>query len=78
LGERLRALREASGLSQRELADKAGVAISIVCQIEQGRRRQDPRFSTVARIARALGVSLDAFLPPGEPAKHKGGREPRR
>jgi transcriptional regulator with XRE-family HTH domain len=60
IGERLKALRQAAGLSQQALAVAAGLSTSAVFQIEQG-QKADPRFSTVAALAKALGVSLDEF-----------------
>lgn len=58
LAARLRAARDKTGLSQPALADRAGVPVETLRQIEQG-RRPDPRFSTMTLLARALGVSLD-------------------
>ncbi|MEK9146145.1 MAG: helix-turn-helix transcriptional regulator [Elusimicrobiota bacterium] len=49
----LRVLRERRGLSQRELAKRAGVAFRTVQLLEWG--KHDARLSTIARINRALG-----------------------
>jgi len=59
-GKRLRTLREAAGKSQGELADKAGLSRVFVNQLEAGNR--DPSLSTLTRLARALGVKLEALI----------------
>lgn len=58
LGLTLRHAREASGLSVREVARKAGVSPAQVSQIEGGSRKS-PGFVSIARIAMALSLSLD-------------------
>jgi transcriptional regulator with XRE-family HTH domain len=58
-GKRLKQLREAAGLTQEGLARAAGLSTSAVARIEQ--RGKDPAWSTVQRLARALGVALSAF-----------------
>ena len=52
----LRELRIAAGLSQRELAERAGVAAGTVFGLEAGGRHPYPR--TRRRIAAALGVAV--------------------
>jgi transcriptional regulator with XRE-family HTH domain len=59
-GANLRRLRTAAGLTQMELADRAGINFTAVSRLERGDR--DPRLSTVARVARALGVSVAALV----------------
>ena len=51
---RLRPLREREALTQRELADKAGVTQSTVQRLEAG--LQEVRPTTLRKLARALGV----------------------
>jgi transcriptional regulator with XRE-family HTH domain len=58
VGDRLRALRDAAGLTQQQLATAAKLSISVVAQIEQG-KTDDPRLSTLRALAKVLGVSLD-------------------
>src|SRR5262249_55947318 len=68
LARRVRQLREAAGLSQQSLAVAAGLSISVVTQLEQG-KKADQRISTVAALAEALGVTVDELLAePDEPA----------
>jgi transcriptional regulator with XRE-family HTH domain len=50
----LRTVRTAKGLSQKALADRAGITQAAVSMIEAG--LHDPKYSTVLRLAYALGV----------------------
>ena len=61
-GKRVKAAREAAGLSQTDLARLAGIHQSKLPAIEGG--RTDVRISTLRRLARALGISLHSLLPP--------------
>jgi transcriptional regulator with XRE-family HTH domain len=58
-GEVLRKLREAAGLTQEQLADKAGVPIGSIRNYEQGQRL--PGLVAGIRLAKVIGVSVDAF-----------------
>jgi transcriptional regulator with XRE-family HTH domain len=61
-GERLKALREAKGWTQGELAERAGTKTNSVSRLELG--RYVPTWPTVLALAKALGLSsLDEFLP---------------
>jgi transcriptional regulator with XRE-family HTH domain len=55
LGERIRELREARSLSQRELARRAGVDHSYVSKIENG-RTEVPSVDTLRALATVLEV----------------------
>jgi transcriptional regulator with XRE-family HTH domain len=55
--DRLRQIREASGFSQSDLANKMSVHLSRVSDFENN--RSDYKASTVYRYARAMGVPLD-------------------
>jgi transcriptional regulator with XRE-family HTH domain len=83
LAERLKALRKAAGLSQQELASRAGVSMSAVFHAEQG-RKSDLKLSTLLALAGALGMTpgqlVDALTRPaaGGPApKQPRGRKPK-
>jgi transcriptional regulator with XRE-family HTH domain len=73
-GTRLRELREETDppLTQAALAEKAGVSQQLVSALETD--AADPSWSTVQKLARALGVSVGAFDEPGGPKKPKKGR----
>lgn len=57
----LKSLRSAAGLTQSELAQKSGVSYQTVQAIEHGRTTA-PRIATAAKLADALGVTLDALV----------------
>ena len=61
VGATIRRLREARGLSQVALARQATIGRVTLVRIEAG--TQDPTLTTLARIARALGVRLRDLLP---------------
>jgi len=56
----VRGARLAAGLTQRELARRAGVAPSVISRIESGEVKR-PDWSTTERIAAALGRSRAAL-----------------
>jgi transcriptional regulator with XRE-family HTH domain len=60
LGTRLRELRTARGIRQRALAARAGLAPSLVSQIESD--KLTPSLHTLGRLAAALDVPVGAFF----------------
>jgi transcriptional regulator with XRE-family HTH domain len=58
LGRRLQRFRERAGLTQHELAERAGVARTIIANLERG-SRAGITLSNALRIADALGISVD-------------------
>lgn len=56
--DKIRELREARGLSIAQAAESVGLTRFGWYQVESG-RRPDPSFSTMQKIAAALGVTLD-------------------
>ena len=54
IGKNLRRLREDQLLTQAELADRAGIALSSLVRIEND--QVDPRFSSIRKLAHALGA----------------------
>lgn len=56
--------REEAGLSQRELADRAGVAQSEIARIESGNR--EPSIPTLQRIVAGAGLEIRFRLAPSE------------
>lgn len=59
--EAIRVIRMSQGIRQGELARRAGISPSMLNKIEMGGRNAS--IETAAKIARALGVSLDAIAP---------------
>jgi HTH-type transcriptional regulator/antitoxin HipB len=55
-GEGLRALRLRAGLTQEQLAERAGADASYLSQLENGHR--DTRWTTVMRLLRTLDATL--------------------
>ncbi len=64
VGGRLRALRQAGGISLGDLAAEAGIGKGTLSELETGRR--NPTLDTLFAVTTALGVPLSAALPPGE------------
>jgi len=60
VGQRLRALRLARGLSQRELAKRAGVSNAIISLIEQN--RSSPSVGSLKKVLDGLPLSLAEFF----------------
>jgi transcriptional regulator with XRE-family HTH domain len=56
-GQNIRVYRAAKGLSQEDLAEKAGIKRTYIGSIERG--EVDPRLGTVNKVANGLG--MDAF-----------------
>jgi predicted transcriptional regulator len=63
VGEQVRKARQAARLSQRAIAERAGVRQSTVARIEAG--HIDPRWTTVARLLDACGHEAVVALRPG-------------
>jgi ribosome-binding protein aMBF1 (putative translation factor) len=57
LGRQVRELRQAHGLSQRQLAERMGTTQSVIARLEAGGSK--PSISTLERGAAALGTSID-------------------
>jgi transcriptional regulator with XRE-family HTH domain len=61
-GLRLKELREAAGLTQAQLAERAGLHRQGIVKLERGER--EPAWGTVLALVEALGVSCDEFRQP--------------
>ena len=69
----LRSARRRAGITQAELARRAGVQQSVISDYERGKR--DPSLPTLARLVRATGLTLETRL--GQPsAARRGMRGP--
>lgn len=62
LGVTLRTAREKQNLTQRELAERLGMSVRTIIQAERG--HSNPKFETVALLAKELNISLDAIVFP--------------
>lgn len=62
--ERLRAIRKEKGLTQAELAEKAGIAVNSVRLYEAGARL--PKLDTIARMAVAMGLYAGDLVDAGQ------------
>jgi transcriptional regulator with XRE-family HTH domain len=60
VGARVRALREAMGLSLRDLAERSGVSAPMLSQVERG--ETSPTLAIASRIAAGLELSLSQLL----------------
>jgi transcriptional regulator with XRE-family HTH domain len=60
VGERVKTLREAMGLSLRDLAKASGVSAPMVSQVERG--ETSPTLSVAAKLASGLDLTLSQLL----------------
>jgi len=61
IGSRIRAARRAAGLTQEEVARRAGLTLKAVGEMERGDVR-DPHISSLGAIARALEVPVEDLV----------------
>lgn len=66
-GELIGIARECKGWTLREVEKRTGVSNALISQIERGHVK-DPGFSTVIKLADALGLKLDRLA---EPARNQ-------
>ncbi len=72
--DKLKELRAASGLTQTELALRSGRGLGAIRDYEQGKR--EPLLSTAFKLAKALGVSVEAFAGCTSDDKSRAPRRP--
>ena len=60
-GEKLRKLRKQRGISQEELAGRAGLHRTYVSSVERGERNVS--LETIERLARGLGLPMGDLMP---------------
>jgi transcriptional regulator with XRE-family HTH domain len=75
IGERVAALRNARGLTQRALADRASISYSLLTKVESGHKPASP--AVIGALARALRVDVPRLT--GQPYENtgRGGRSAR-
>jgi transcriptional regulator with XRE-family HTH domain len=61
LGESIRQIRQAKGLSQGEMQKRTGILRSYLSRVENG--HTVPSFATLQRLASAMDVALADFFP---------------
>lgn len=59
IGQKIKVLRKARGLTQQQLADRLGLQRATISNYEIGRRT--PHLSELSRLADVLGVSMEYF-----------------
>ncbi|PIZ62208.1 XRE family transcriptional regulator [Candidatus Roizmanbacteria bacterium CG_4_10_14_0_2_um_filter_39_13] len=60
-GEKVRKVRKQKGLTQEELADRAGLHFTYIGQVERGKR--NPSLINIHRIVKALHISISQIFP---------------
>lgn len=68
IGQRIKELREASSMSQKDLSYAADLDRSYIASVENGQRNIS--IVNIEKIAIALGVTLKEFFNDGEFNKH--------
>ena len=61
LGRNIQRLRKEKGLTQEQLAEKAGLAMTSVAYIEAG--YNFPAFETMYKVSQVLGVKIKDLIP---------------
>ena len=59
VAEKIKSAREKAGLTQAQLAEKVGTTSQNISQYERGIR--NPKYNTLEKIARSLGVDVEYF-----------------
>ena len=67
LGQRVRHLRRARGMTLAELGERVGSAPSVLSLLENGKR--EPKLSMVEQLAAALGVPVTELLKKQPPSR---------
>lgn len=70
LAEKLKAAREAAGLTQQQAADRSGVHAVSIARFESEAR--GPSVATLYKLADAYGVTVCDLLPVKAPGPKKG------
>lgn len=65
-GNRVRLLRSERGLTQEQLAERAGISVDFLSLIERG--RNSPSFENLDQLADALDISVAQLFSFGEKA----------
>jgi transcriptional regulator with XRE-family HTH domain len=60
VNEKIRSIRETKGLTQEQVAEKAGISASVYGDIERG--ENDPKLSKLQKIAEAFEIQLSELV----------------
>jgi len=60
ISRKIKALRQQQGLSQRSLAEQAGISAASLSQLESG--QSSPSVATLEKLADGLGIAVAAFF----------------
>lgn len=71
IGRALSLCRTQKGMTKTQLSKAAGVSISYLTLLEQGKR--DPNLSTINQICKALNVPMSIFMFLASDSEDKGG-----
>jgi predicted DNA-binding mobile mystery protein A len=63
IGEQIRTIRKALGMTQTQLAERSGLTQSMIAGIEKG-QRNNPGFITINKLAEAMNCSFISQLSP--------------
>jgi transcriptional regulator with XRE-family HTH domain len=63
-GRRIRAFRKLKGYTQEGFAEKLGVSVSILGEVERGNRMPTNEF--IIQVAELLQISIEDLTPPEE------------
>ena len=67
----IKRLREEAGLTQQQLADKAGITMNYLAKIESQKMQRGFTIVILGRIADALGIDIRELLRPINEEDHK-------
>ena len=59
-GERIKQLRQSQGMTQQDLAEKAGISVSFLSFLESGKRKGS--LDSYHKLALSLGLGLDELF----------------
>lgn len=60
VGQRIRAFRKLKGYTQQDLADLAGISLTVLGAVERGNRRLEDQI--LDKIANVLGVPMEELV----------------
>ncbi|EKD27689.1 MAG: helix-turn-helix protein [uncultured bacterium] len=61
LKNNIKKFRKNSGLTQQQLAEKAGLSYNVITTLEQGTAKQ-PTIQTIIKLADAFKISIDELV----------------